>query len=262
MNLPVPLWLRLIFVFVALQALELVVVFFQPSMVQLLVPWPATPLNARFIAALYVSLGAGVLLCAFARSFQAVRIVLLGIGLATLMLLLITIPQLGVLTPFPFWWMLFYIVDPILVGFTFWRLGWGRKGASARNPFRIIWFGQAAIMLLLGLLLLILPRTAMDLWPWSITEPLAQLYSAFFLTLAIASVLAARESEFEATQLPIVMLVVLALLVLAVSLYHLERFKPGISTLLWFTLFGADALVFGGILIYQRMQVSIKGATA
>ena len=35
MNHPVPLWLRLIFLFVALQALELVVVFFQPTLVQL-----------------------------------------------------------------------------------------------------------------------------------------------------------------------------------------------------------------------------------
>ena len=177
-------------------------------------------------------------MCAFARSLQAVRIVLLGIGLSTVMLLLITLPHLGELTPFPFWWMLFYIVDPLLVGFTFWRLGWRTEEASARNPFRSVWFGHAAILLAAGLLLLVFPRTAVDIWPWSLTEPLAQFYSAFFLTLAIASVLAARESESEGTRLPMVMILVLALLVLAVSFYHLERFKPGVSTVLWFTFFG------------------------
>lgn len=261
MNHAIPLWLRLIFLFVALQALELVVVFFQPTLVQMLVPWPATPLNARFIAALYVALGFGVLLCAFARGFRAVRIVLLGIGLATAMLFFITLPRLGELRPFPFWWMLFYLVDPLLVAFTFWKVGWRDDGARGRNPFALLWFGHAVIMAAAGLLLLLLPGTAIAVWPWSMTEPLAQLYSAFFLTLAIASWLAARESASEATQLPVAMIVALALLVLAVSLFHLERFKPGVSSALWFTFFSAEALVFGGILIRQRMYPSIRGAT-
>ncbi len=260
MNQSLPMWLRLIFVFVALQALELVVVFFQPTLVQILVPWPATPLNARFIAALYVSLGFGVLLCAFARTFRAVRIVLLGIGLATAMLFLITLPHLGELNPFPFWWMLFYVVDPLLVAFTFWKLGWRDGDTQTRNAFAPLWLAQAGIMFAIGLILLILPRTAIELWPWSMTEPLAQLYSAFFITLAVAAVLAAREPGREAMPLPAVMIFALAVLVLAVSIFHLERFKPGISTFAWFALFGAQALIFGGLLIRQRMRPAMKEA--
>jgi hypothetical protein len=257
-----PIWLRLIFLFVALQALELVVVFFQPTLVQLLVPWPATPLNARFIAALYVSLGFGVLLCAFARSFRAVRIVLLGIGLSTAILFFLTLPHLGELNPFPFWWMLFYFVDPLLVAFTFWKFRWQNEGRGVRNPFAFVWFANAALLAAAGLFLLLLPRSAIAVWPWSVTEPLAQLYSAFFLTLAVASVLAAREPGFEGTQLPSVMIFILAALVLAVSLLHLDRFKPGVSTTLWFTLFSVEALVFAFILIRQRGYSSIQGATA
>ena len=260
MNHAIPLWLRLIFVFVALQALELIVVFFQPTLVQLLVPWPATPLNARFIAALYVSLGFGVLLCAFARSFQAVRIVLLGIGLSTAMLFFITLPRLGELDAFPFWWMFFYVVDPLLVAFAFWRLGWRVQETPTQNSLAPVWIGHAAIMAATGFFLLVLPAAAINVWPWTMTVALAQLYSAFFLTLAIASLLAARESGIEGTQLPMAMILVLALLVLAVSLFHLDRFKTGIPTILWFLVFGAEALVFGGILVRQRVDAPVKEA--
>lgn len=256
----VPLWLRLIFVFVALQALELVVVFFQPPLVQLLVPWTATPLNARFIAALYVSLGLGVLLCAFARTFRAVRIVLLGIGLSTAILFFLTLPHLNELNPFPFWWMLFYLVDPLLVAFAFWRLGWGRDAAPSWNPFAAVWIVQAVIMAAVGLILLISPRTGIDIWPWTLTEPLAQLYSAFFLTLAITSVLAAREPGIEGTRLPMAMIAAFALLTVAVSLLHLDRFKSGISTLIWFVLFGAEALLLGGLLLRAQLVPAKRAA--
>ncbi len=38
-----------------------------------------------------------------------------------------------------------------------------------------------------------------------------------------------------------------------------ERFKPGISTVIWFALFGAEALVLGGLLIRGQIM-STKGA--
>ncbi len=60
---PLPWWLRAIFVLVAAQALLLVAAFIQPPLISLLVPWPASPLNARFIAAIYTALGLDVLLC-------------------------------------------------------------------------------------------------------------------------------------------------------------------------------------------------------
>jgi len=80
---PLPWWLRAIFVLVAAQALLLIAALFQPPLVSLLVPWPASPLNARFIASMYTALGLGVLLCSMARSFREVRIVLFLICFAT-----------------------------------------------------------------------------------------------------------------------------------------------------------------------------------
>ncbi|GAC1345179.1 MAG: hypothetical protein NVSMB27_07040 [Ktedonobacteraceae bacterium] len=260
MDRPLPWWLRAIFLFVAPQALLFVVTFFRPELISLLEPWPASTLNIRFIASLYTSVGLGVLLCSMAHSFREVRIILLGIGVATGLLFVITLFRLGGLERFPLFWMLFYAIDPLLVIFSFWRLRGTDAAARGSDPMRSLWAITAVIFGSVGLLLLALPGVAILLWPWALTEPLAQLYSAFFLTIAIASTLAMREASWEGAERVALILALLAVLVLAVSILHFDHFKAGVGTLIWFALFGAEAVVFGGLLIYRRVQPIMKGA--
>src|SRR5215467_13861885 len=143
----VPWWVRAVLWLAAAQALLLLLALVQPSAVGLLVPWPASPLNARFIASLYVSLGAGVLLCSLAPRFREMRIVLAGIGIATGLLLVLTVVRMALhpheLARFPLFWLLFYVVDPLLVGLVFWRLGWGRQGPPTPRPPAALWLVQA-----------------------------------------------------------------------------------------------------------------------
>jgi hypothetical protein len=199
-----------------------------------------------------------------ARSFREMRIVLFGIGMATTLLFFLTILRMyfhpGELKQFPYFWLLFYIVDPLLVAFAFWRFGWGATtplGASALTP---LWIVQAGFFGVLGLILMLLPTTAMGFWPWAITEPQAQLYSAFFLTLAVASLLAIRELRWEGIRWLVLMVMMLALLVLVVSLLHLPRFTNGVTTIIWFVWFGVEALVFGSLFIRHLVRPSPKGA--
>jgi hypothetical protein len=262
MDRPLPTWLRLVLIFVALQAELLALVLFQPDWVKFFVPFAATPLNARFIAALYVSLGLGVLLAAFASQFRAVRLVLIGIGLATGLLFLMTLPRLGELSPFPTFWMLFYLVDPMLVLFTFWKLGWRDSQARGRNPLAPLWIAESIIFGVGGIVLLVLPQTAISLWPWSMTEQLSQLYSMFFISISIISFLAARELRWAGVQLLVFMIGALALLVLVASALHLARFKPGPSTAVWFAFFALEELAFGGLSIRQSLRAPAKGAIA
>jgi hypothetical protein len=264
MSKPLPWWLRAILVLVALQALEMVIAFFRPDFVGLLVPWPASPLNARFIAALYTALGLGVLAASRARAFHEVRIILLGIALATTMLLVLTLPYLPVLDPFPTFWLLFYIVDPLLVAFAFWRLGEHplRAGTPGTNPARNVWLAQAALFGLGGAVLLVLPELAMTVWPWSMTAELARLYSAFFVTLAVGAALAAGETDWSAVRLPALMIGALGAFVLVASLLHLERFRPGPVTLIWFALFAAEIVVAAGLWLRRRARPAAEGVAS
>jgi len=247
----VPWWVRAVLWLAAAQALLLLLALVQPSAVSLLVPWPASPLNARFIASLYVALGTGVVLCSLAPSFREMRIVLVGIGFATALLLVLTLVRMArfpnELASFPLLWLLFYVVDPLLVGLVFWRLGWGADGPRTRRTPAALWLVQAGLFGAGGLLLLALPSQAMRLWPWTITEPQAQIYSAFFLTLAVASLLALREAGWDGVRWLVLMIALLGALVVGVSLLHLARFTRPPATTAWLALFAAETVVFGGL---------------
>ena len=248
-----PWWVRAVLWLAAAQALLLLLALVQPSAVNLLVPWPASPLNARFIASLYVSLGVGVVLCSLAARFREMRIVLIGIATATTLLLFLTLLRMwlhpGELATFPTFWLLFYVVDPLLVGLVFWRLGWGGTGPETARPPAALWLAQAVLFGAAGLVLLFLPDVARGLWPWAMTEPQSQLYSAFFLTLALTSLLASRETGWDGVRWLVLMIALLAVLVIAVSLLHLPRFTRAPATAVWLALFGAEALVFGGLFV-------------
>jgi hypothetical protein len=112
MDRPIPWWIRAHCLMVAPQALVFIIDFFLPGSVQFLGPWPASPLNARFIASLYTAVGLGVLLCSTSRNFHQARLVLFGIGLATGMLFVITLYRWNELDHFPLFWMLFYKLTP------------------------------------------------------------------------------------------------------------------------------------------------------
>jgi hypothetical protein len=162
----------------------------------------------------------------------------------------------GELATFPRFWLLFYLVDPLLVGLVFWRLGWG-GGAPPTPPLArppaALWIAQAVLFGAAGLVLLFLPGVARGLWPWTMTEPQSQLYSAFFITLALTSLLAIREPGWDGVRWLVLMIALLAVLVVAVSLLHLPRFTKAPATAVWLALFGAEALVFGGLFVRRSV---------
>jgi hypothetical protein len=254
-----PWWVRFVLLVAAAQALLLVAALIDTTQVKLLVPWPASPLNARFIAALYVSLGVGVAVSSSARRFVEVRIVLFGIGMATVILLILTIVRMvvhpGELRQFPLVWMLFYVLDPVLVGMVFWRLGWGNETSTRLSPSTWLWVVEAAVFGVAGVIMMVDPQAGRSLWPWAITEPQAQIYSAFFLTLAAASLLALREEHWAGVRSFVLMIVLLSVLVIVVSIIHLPRFtRPG-ATAVWFGFFGVEALLFGALFV-RRLRPS------
>ena len=79
-----PIWLRLYFLFVLIQAVLVGSAIIEPPWITVVLPWDASPLNARFIAALYLMGAISALLCMIAARYAEVRISLIEIGVEAL----------------------------------------------------------------------------------------------------------------------------------------------------------------------------------
>lgn len=246
--------LRAAFVLVLLQALAVGSALVWPDLIAEVLPWPASPLNARFVASLYLMGAVSAALAALARRYVEVRITLIQIGVITGGLLLLTLPHLGEFNSgnFPYRWVVLYTVDVIVVGAILWRLRGRDPAPAGQHPAAPILKAYAAVTALAGVVLLVAPDFAVSIWPWSLTPILAQVYSVFFLTFAIGAWLAARDHRPEAARISVIGNLVMLLLVLAVSLAYLDRFVAGPRTGLWLLVFTAGAAGLGVVLARGR----------
>jgi hypothetical protein len=232
-----PIWLRLFFLFVVFQALIVASALIEPTWISLVMPWPASPLNARFIGALYVMGIISALLSAFAKRYAAVRISLIEIGFVTGVLLLITIPHFGGFTSetFPYRWTIFYTIDPLVTLLIVWVLRSRDPAPLGRNPLWPLFLLYAMVLGVAGLALLLLPSVAVSLWPWPLPPILGQVYSIFFLTFALGGVLAMREPRWMGVWIYCAANFGMLFLIIIVSLYHRDRFGTGPATWVWFS---------------------------
>jgi hypothetical protein len=230
-----------------------------------LLPWDASPLNARFIGALYAMGGLSALLCLLARRLAEVRITLIEIGLVTLLLLLITLPRLGEFVPpraFPIGWLLSYTVDPLLAAWLVWHARGRDRSPAGRSSLAALFGVYAAVLGALGVVLLALPALAASIWPWELPAVLGQLYSAFFLGIAACAALAAREPRWEGVRIFVIANLFLLVLVVVVSVVHADRFRPGPATWIWYAFCLGGAIAFAGALLRHRSRPALGGATA
>jgi len=262
-----PWWLRIAFFFIALQAFDFILTLFRPDLILSLEPWPATPLNARFISSLYLATGIGVLLCSLGRNFLQIRIVLIGTCVATSVIFILTLYRLyfypGEVPKLPVTWLVIYALDPVLMALGVWYFR-GEKPLQApppraSNPLSWLWIAQTIILGVVGALMLLLPSAVVPVWPWKVTVPLIQLYGAFFLGLALMAGLSISEWRWEGVRVPVIMLMSLGITVVLISLLHLDKFKSPLALLIWFVLFAAEALIFGGLLIARWVHPVVKG---
>ena len=218
-----------------------------PSEMQ--IPLRLTPLNDRFIAALYVAGAVGVLLAAFSPRRAATRLFCIGFGLATLLILGLTLLHwsdfMADSLPHRPVWIFDYVVDPLIALILIPIAGLWPPRRAAPNPLKWLLIVEAVVFGALGLALLLVPDTAASYWPWSLPPVAGQLYACFVLTFAIGAALAARETEPRAVRDFLIASLSLCLLVLVASMLHLDRFKADPVTVAWFALFAAGALAFG-----------------
>jgi hypothetical protein len=264
-----PWWVRATLLFIAIQAIDFVRALIWPDMITGLEPWQATPLNARFIASLYLATGIGVLLAGLARNFLQARVMLISICVATTVILFVSLFRLFAypheFSSFPYLWYSIYIIDPLLTGGGLWYIqktatqsAWSTRRSD--NIFAPLWVVEALILTAIALPMLLLPGLAVHVWPWAVSQPLAQIYGAFFLALAVLSVLSLRERNWEAVRISALVMMSLGLFVDIISLLHLDRFKSPLETLIWFGFFTATALCFGVLVLVRQIRPQVKEA--
>jgi hypothetical protein len=250
----VPWWVRGYLLFAALQGFGIGLTgLLSPADMQ--IPLRITPLNARFVAALYVAGGVGVLWGAFARRRAEARLFVIAFAFATTLILIVTLVHwsdfMAPGLPHQPVWMFDYVADPILGVAVIW-LAALRPARIHRHALTPLMLAEAAILGILGLALLAAPDAVASAWPWALPPVLGQLYACFFLTFALGAAFAAGESEPRAIRGFVLSTLALMALVLFASILHADRFKPEPVTLVWFSAFGLGFVVFAGVMVVER----------
>jgi hypothetical protein len=244
-------WLRLLFVLVLGQALLLARALFWPDRITENLPWPASPLNARFIAALYCMGVVTALLSIVATRYAALRISLITLCGLTGGLLLLTLPHLGEFhgSDFPWRWLGFYTADMIVTGWVLWKLRGRDTASSGRGPAAPLLYGYAGLTAVAGAVMLVAPDFAVRHWPWHLTSILSQVYSVFFLVFALGGILAARDPRTEAIWIYVTANLAMVLIVLGISVAYPEPFKSGTPTVVWYVLWIAAGVALAASLL-------------
>jgi hypothetical protein len=249
-------WEKLFFAAVGLSALWIGFWgYFFPE-IQKSIPFPIPALHARFLGAMYLS--AFVLLlggCLYDRwSDITVVPVMTAVWTTGIFVVSVLHTDLFDFSTIQTWiWFVAYGVYPAIALWVVWVhrteiLAAGRGTVPAWV--RAYLLGQGILLLLLAAALFVAPSTMAGKWPWPITDELAQLYSAPFLSFGIGSLLLGRMANWTRMRTGAITMAVFAVGVLTASLIHRSLFSSSeLPDRLWFGLFGlgAAALVALGI---------------
>ena len=257
-------WIRGFLLFAAVQGLGIGLTgLLFPSEMQ--IPLRITPLNSRFVAALYVAGGIGVLLAALGKRRSEARLFVVAFGFVTLLILILTIIHWSdfMADPLPHRdvWIFDYVVDPLLALVLVPIAGLWPPASGVRHSLTPLLIVQAVLFSALGLVLLFAPDLASAYWPWTLPPILGQLYAAFILTFAVGAALAARETSPLAIRTFVIASLALAVLVLIASALHVDRFKSEPVTVVWFATFGLGAVAFAVALAIQRRSSAGRRAS-
>ena len=210
------------------------------------------PLHARFVGVLYLFGAVYMVGSILAHRWSQVSPTLPAIAIFTSLLLLVTLlnPKAFDYDLGPVWvWTMSYIILPTIALALAWAAR-GRDFPAVGGPAIAPWARtflrfQAGVFAVLGLLLLVARGAMADVWPWPISDGLAQFYGGPFLAIAYCSWrYSERRSWAELAAFAPAMLVFTAGTVI-VSVVHSELFSSSdLATWVWFVGFGGSAVAW------------------
>jgi hypothetical protein len=217
-------------------------------------------LNGRVIGAFYLAGAVGLVASYLTRRATEARIFIFGFGFIAGSLLLVTVVYWDDFTAdhVPYGWVVSYVVDPLVAAFAIVTLGLVRPVVPGWHRLTPVFLVQAAMLGVPGLVLLLAPAVAADLWPWTLTDVLARVYACFLLGFALGALLAARECRTTAVRPFAIASAALALFVLIGSARHLDLFEHGLREWVWFGTCG----LLGVLFIAALSSLALQGAQA
>src|SRR5438094_6630673 len=174
--MPMNWWIRGYLLFAVVQGFGIGLTgLLVPSEMQ--IPLRLSPLNARFVAALYLAGALGVLLAAFRPRRADARLFVVAFGAATLLILIITLlhwPEfMSDALPHRAVWIFDYVVDPALALILVRVAGLWPSKRGTRHALTALLDVEALIFGALGLLLVLVPDIAAAYWPWNLSPVVA-----------------------------------------------------------------------------------------
>lgn len=217
------------------------------------IPLPFTPLNAAFVAGLYLAGTIGLLLTLFADERADARPFLVGTAVVTTLLLAVTGMHWAQFDTTPsltlFNWVASYVFDPVAITLLLVTHNMGSATQPGRHRWSPLFVAEAALLGMLGWFMLALPEAAAALWPWRIEPLVAQLYSCFFIAFAVIALLVAGERRPVLIRNFTISSLALAGFMLLASLLYIGRFTSTPATWLWFGTLLAGVGAFAAALL-------------
>jgi hypothetical protein len=192
------LWFLPIAVVVAVVlAVAWIIPFFFPDTALDELPWESGPFNIRFIGAVYLACLMATLVSLWSFRWSPGRVILPMVGVFTGLILIVSLAytdrfdseQLGT------WlWFVLYVIVPFSAVYVYLSLRALPPADPIPTPaaWRTALLLTAAAFGAYGLAVLIAPETMSGFWPWEVDAFHGRLYSAIFITVAVAAIAISR----------------------------------------------------------------------
>lgn len=215
-NPPIIPWVRWFTLIVALILVIGTTLFYAPDLIGPRWPWQIykTPFNTHFLGAVYLSELLPIFITVAINRWTPTRVIM---PMAITFAAIVTLVSFFYLGEFDFnrvagWaWFVVYIAPPIVWAYYYLRYrNLPPANAAPTSPgWRLYLYIQGLILGLYGLLLIALPATFGQIWPWKVDDFHLRIYSSVFIVAMIGAFMLARRAaatEFMVVGLTQIML--------------------------------------------------------
>ena len=249
---------RIFFAVICAAALLVAVLgLFNPAYLASIFTWLVLPpLHARFVGAIYLFGAVFMAGCLFAKQQAEVRWAVQMIGIWTGMLFIISLLNLSAfglnLLPVQIWFAS-YIIYPIIAIWMTFRDRASMDTAPLSGPALDSWaknflLAQGIVLSALALALFFAPSFMTTLWPWKVTQTLAQMYAGPLLSIGIGSYIYSQQGQWLGVRSIVPGLLSFTAVTVIVSFMHISLFSfTEVVDLLWFAWFIVSTLILGAM---------------